>query len=95
MSKAKVSVKESKTYTGKAITLTEADITVKMGDAVFSPDSYEIITDSYKNNVKVGKATVTIQGKGDTANGDLAGSKTVTFKIKSKGLKGILWWLGL
>ncbi|MBE5878758.1 MAG: hypothetical protein E7288_02130 [Lachnospiraceae bacterium] len=76
---AKVSA-ESKIYTGEAITLSEKDITIKINNTKLSyGKDFIILEDSYTNNVNKGTATVTIKGVGN-----YAGSKTVSFKIKSK-----------
>lgn len=74
---SKVSIKgvSAKTYTGKAITqkpkITYGSLTLTKGK------DYTI---SYSNNKAVGKAKVTITGKGN-----FSGKKTVTFKINPKG----------
>lgn len=63
---------KNRPYTGRAVTLT--DFLVKMGrTALANGKDYEV---SYKNNVAVGTATMTITGK----NG-YVGTKSVTFKI--------------
>ena len=71
------SVKLAKTsvvYTGKA---QKVKVTVKDANGkVVSAANYTV---TYKNNVKVGKATVTVKGKGN-----YAGTKTATFKIIPK-----------
>ena len=71
------SVKLAKTsviYTGKA---QKVKVTVKDANGkVVSAANYTV---TYKNNVKVGKATVTVKGKGN-----YTGTKTVTFKINPK-----------
>lgn len=59
---------KNKTYTGKAVR--QSGLTVKAG---YDPASYIL---SYKNNTKVGTATMTVTGKGQTI-----GSVTKTFKI--------------
>ncbi len=80
ISKAKVVVK-SKPYTGKAITLTAEDFTtIKVGDTKLKEGvHYEIVEDSYVNNVNKGTASVTIKGIGN-----YAGTKKVTFKITGR-----------
>ena len=71
ISKCTVSSIPSKTYTGKAIKPT---VTVKYsGKTLKSGTDYTV---SYKDNTKVGTATVTITGKGS-----YSGTKKVTFKI--------------
>lgn len=72
------------TYTGQAITLNKEDIIVKIKGAPVDQSQYEIIPDSYKNNVKKGTASVTIRGVDN-----YGGTKTVKFTIKAKGF---LWW---
>ena len=78
-SKAKVTISSQK-YTGKAVILDKDDITVKIGktELEYGTD-YEIVADSYSNNVKKGTATVTVIGKGS-----YGGMKTAKFKIVSK-----------
>ena len=61
-------------YTGKSL---KPDVTITDG-------SYKLVkgtdyTLSYKNNKSIGKATITVKGKGD-----YSGSKKVTFKIVPK-----------
>ena len=69
--KLKISGIKDKTYTGKAL---KQKITVKRGNAVLTEGTdYKV---SYKNNVKVGKASVVITGKGS-----YTGSVTKKFKI--------------
>lgn len=80
---------EVKTYTGKEIYLSDEDITLTIGSKNNKKELHEgvdyiILNDTYKNNVKNGKATVTIKG----ING-YGGTKTLTFTI---GAKGFLWW---
>lgn len=82
---AKASVKvAAKTYTGKPVTLSDAELTVTFKNEPLTSADYEIDTATYKNNLKKGKATVVIRGKGD-----FGGTKTVSFTI---GAKGIIWW---
>ena len=83
---ARVSIK-SQLYTGRAVTLTKEDIVsveVKLNGSyvALSPDDYEIVEGSYKNNVKKGTAKVTIKGVGE-----YGGYKEVTFKIQSKSIE--------
>lgn len=84
IAKAKVSIKDQ-TYTGKAIKLdTTADpqvIYVEVNGTPLKPEEFEIVESTYSNNVNKGKAKVTIRGLGN-----YGGTKTVTFKIKGKGL---------
>ncbi len=83
ISGAKVTV-EKQEYTGKAITLDESQITVKMKGQTLDQDQYRIVQGSYRNNVKKGTASVTIRGVDN-----YGGTKTVKFSIKAKGF---LWW---
>ena len=74
-----------KEFTGEEVILTESDITVTIKKDTLSPDTdYEIVPGSYKNNVNKGTASVVIRGKGK-----YCGTKTVKFKITSKGFT---WW---
>lgn len=80
---------KAKTYTGKEIYLSDEDITLTIGSKkdkrlLREGVDYIILNDSYKNNVKKGKATVIIKG----ING-LGGTKNIVFTI---GAKGFLWW---
>ena len=83
ISKAKVSV-VNKEYTGGPITLSNDDITVKLGKDIVDPSNYEILPFTYKNNINKGKASVMIQGVGNFGS-----MKTITFTI---GPKSFLWW---
>lgn len=88
ISGAKVTV-QAKVYTGKAITIDAQDFTkIKIGttDLVYGQD-YEVVEDSYVNNVKKGTASVTIKGLGN-----YGGTKKVTFKITSRT---VAWWWNL
>lgn len=86
--KVKVAAKE---YTGAEITLDAEDLVVTIGSGkkkvTLDSTMYEIIPDSYRNNVKTGKASVVIKGIGD-----YCGTKTVKFSIKKKGFT---WWKDL
>ena len=74
ISNATVSGIANQTYTGKALT---PKPTVKVGSTVLKEGTdYSL---SYKNNVNVGTATVTITGKGN-----YTGTKPATFKIEKK-----------
>ena len=77
--KAKISI-SPQTYTGKAVTLDKDSVTVKIGKETltFGTD-YEIVENSYANNVKKGTASVTIVGKGN-----YGGTKAVRFKITAR-----------
>lgn len=63
------------TYTGKAL---KPAVTVKYGNKTYKNGTDYTLT--YKNNTKVGTATVVVTGKGKL----LTGSKSVTFKINPK-----------
>lgn len=63
------------TYTGKAL---KPAVTVKYGNKTYKNGTDYTLT--YKNNTKVGTATVVVTGKGKLLNG----SKSVTFKINPK-----------
>lgn len=84
IAKAKVSIKDQ-TYTGKAIkldTITDPQVVyVEVNGTPLKPEEFEIVESSYSNNINKGKAKVTIRGLGN-----YGGTKTVTFKIKGKGL---------
>lgn len=70
-------------YTGGKVYLTKADISVKLGGEYLDyGDDYEIIEDSYTNNIKKGTAGVKIRGLGD-----YGGTKTVKFKIQAKKME--------
>lgn len=65
---------KNQTYTGKART---PDVTIKDGSKTLKKGTDYTLT--YKNNKKIGTASVTIKGKGD-----YSGEKTLTFKIVPK-----------
>ena len=70
-------VEENKTYTGKAITMD--NLVVHYGKRVLTAgQDYSV---AYKNNVKVGTATITVTGKGN-----YAGSFTSSFDIVARDL---------
>jgi len=77
--KAKIII-SPQTYTGKAVTLDKDSVTVKIGKETlaFGTD-YEIVENSYANNVQKGTASVTIVGKGN-----YGGTKTVKFRITAR-----------
>ena len=71
ISKLTISKISNKSYTGKAV---KPAVTIKDGDKkLVKGTDYTV---SYKNNTKIGTATVTIKGKGN-----YTGTKTLTFKI--------------
>ncbi len=88
ISDAKVVVKPQ-VYTGAEITLTEEDFsTMKVGKTtLLEGTDYEIIEDSYRNNINKGTASVTLKGIGN-----YGGTKKVTFKISSRTMA---WWWNL
>lgn len=67
----------SVTYNGKA---QKPAVTVKYNNYKFKNGADYTL--SYKNNTKIGTATVTVKGKGK-----LSGTKSVTFKINAKPIK--------
>lgn len=67
----------SVTYNGKA---QKPAVTVKYNNYKFKNGTDYTL--SYKNNTKIGTATVTVKGKGK-----LSGKKSVTFKINAKTIK--------
>lgn len=75
LSEGKISgLKASYSYTGKAV---KPSVTLKLdGKTLKKGTDYTV---SYKNNKKIGKATITIKGKGD-----YSGKVTRTFKIVPK-----------
>ncbi len=84
LSKASVKINRKIYYTGEKITLSKADITVKIGKTELSESDYEIVESSYVNNLKKGSARVTIRGKGE-----YGGTRQVKFSILSQVMK---WW---
>ncbi len=78
-------------YTGDPVTLDPSAIqSVKINGKVITDqygEAYEIMPDSYKNNIKKGTASVTICGKGS-----YGGTVTVKFKIGKKKFSGFLWF---
>lgn len=79
IAKAKVSGIKDKAYTGKAL---KQSIKLKLGNKTLS--SEKDYTVSYKNNKKIGTATVTLRGKGKYS-GSI--KKTFTIKPKTAALK--------
>jgi len=78
---AKVTISDQ-IYTGSEITPDKTQITIKHSGVTLEPEDYEIT--GYSNNIKKGKASVTLRGIGN-----YGGTKTVKFNIRSKGF---LWW---
>lgn len=83
ISKAKVVV-APQSYTGNAVEPGKDQITVTLGGKTLSAGDYEI--EGYSNNVKKGKASITIRGIGN-----YGGAKTVKYNITGKKI-GFLWW---
>lgn len=84
ISSASISIPKQ-TYTGQAIVLDKSQITVKLKGKMIEQDQYEIVPNSYKNNVKKGTASVTVRGVNN-----YGGTKTVKFSIRAKGF---VWWM--
>lgn len=74
---ARISGIKSMTYTGKALTGQHPVVEV---DGRTLTEGIDFTVDSYKNNVKVGKASFVITG-----TGQYIGTRTATFKIIPKG----------
>ena len=72
-------------YTGQEICIDKSNLVVKVGTEVLSDDQYEILEDTYKNNINKGTASVQIRGVGNL----YGGTATVKFKI---GTKGFQWF---
>ncbi len=72
-------------YTGQEICIDKSNLVVKVGTEVLSDDQYEILEDTYKNNINKGTASVQIRGVGNL----YGGTATVKFKI---GAKGFQWF---
>lgn len=82
LSKAKVTGIKARTYTGKKLTQSP---TLKLGGVTLKKDRDYTI--SYKNNVKVGTASIIFKGKGN-----YSGTLKKTFKITLK--KGAVYTVG-
>ncbi len=81
---SKCTIKLSKTsaaYTGKAL---KPSVTVKNGKTTLKAGTHYTVT--YKNNTKIGKATVTITG---IAKNGYSGTKTLTFNIVPANVKNL------
>ncbi len=79
---AKVTFNRDFYYTGERIVLSKEDIKVNVGKKTLTADQYEIISSSYKNNLKSGTAKVMIKGKGE-----YGGAKTIYFTIQRKKMR--------
>lgn len=80
ISKCTITVKNA-TYTGKEV---KPSVTVKNGKTTLKSGTHYTV--KYKNNTKIGKATVTITG---VSKNGYTGSKSVTFNILPAGVKSI------
>ena len=98
----------SKAYTGSKITLTEEDFYNEDGTSKVTIGSgknkvelkygidFEIVPESYKSNIKKGTASVTLRGISDTENGRsglYGGTKTIKFRIETRGFSKWFWWI--
>jgi len=90
ISKAKITVQNPDqnnrnmfAYTGQEIRLDKSNLIVKVGTDVLSGDQYEILEETYKNNINKGTASVQIRGIGNI----YGGTATVKFKIGTKGFR--------
>lgn len=87
ISGAKVKVSAKSYLNGRAVTLEPEDLTVTfkgVSEPLAEGIDYVIDANTYSNNIKKGKATVTIRGIGN-----YGGEKKITYTI---GAKQILWW---
>lgn len=89
INKAKITVKNPEmsnknlfAYTGKPIKIEKKNLIVKVGGVELTEDQYEILNDTYKNNLNKGTGTVQIKGVGD-----YGGIATVKFKIGAKNFR--------
>lgn len=91
ISSLSVSKISDKSYTGKAIKPT---VTVKDGAKTLKNGTDYTL--SYKNNTKIGTATVTIKGKGNYTGTKIVNFKILpkktTLKVKKSGSKATLSW---
>lgn len=71
-------------YTGQEIKPDKSQFTVKIKGKQVPEDQWEIVPDSYRNNVRKGTASVMIRGLDN-----YGGTKTVKFTIRAKGF---FWW---
>lgn len=77
---AKVKVLTSFEYTGREIRLSKENLQITPKGEKQPTDSYEILTDTYKNNTKKGTASVQIRG-----TGNYGGVITVKYNVKARG----------
>lgn len=78
ISKAVVAAKPQQ-FTGRAITITKADLDVYVDGEKLDDDNYEIMSATYSNNINKGTASVYIRGNGN----NYGGVKKVSFKISA------------
>ena len=86
--KAKVKVGTKDYQDGRPVTLTADDLTVTVNgtaEPLVLGKDYVIVEESYGNNVKKGKAKVTLRGIEN-----YGGEKSITYTI---GAKKLLWWV--
>lgn len=85
ISSAKVERVADQTYTGKEVIIDAGTLVITLGgQTLVAGQDFEIVSGSYKNNIKKGKASFVIRGIGI-----YGGTKTVSFNI---GTKIFLWW---
>ena len=94
-----------KPYTGRKVILSEEDFYDEKGKSKITIGNgknkeyleygkdFEIVEGSYKNNMKKGTASVTLRGISEE-DGLYGGTKTIKFKIGTRGLKDWLELLG-
>lgn len=82
MSKAKITLPGTKTFTGGKITIPAEEITVKIDNITLEPMRDYSISYVEGKNINVGTATVIITG-----NGGYSGSKMATFRIVKRSIK--------
>lgn len=76
---AKVTWNREFFYTGKAIQIKNEDFTVAVKGVVLAPDEYEILADTYQNNIGTGTASVQIRG-----TKTYGGTLLIKYKIRSR-----------
>ena len=92
LSQARVTVQAQEYQNGRAIILSQEDITVKMpgvSEPLIYGQDYQIDMASYQKNTQKGTASFVIRGVSDSSYG---GEKKATFRIVSKTL---VWWRNL
>lgn len=83
ISKAKITVKKAKNWTGTNVNLEPSDIEVSLNGSPLIAGAEWVIVEC-SNNIKRGTATVEVRGVGD-----YGGTKTANFKIIQKPFR---WW---